>query len=94
MSKYRALYKCLVCGRVTPHPYSEPREIKDECVGEIAAHMVNRDFNPQPYVLKEWPHSIIHYCFGDTRNVGGAIFAGFVRVDEQKGENDGSDTRE
>lgn len=82
MSKYKVLYKCLVCGVVMEHPYTEPKEIRDEYVGEIAAHLADSSFKVQPYVREEWPYSLIHYCFGDNRKVGAAIFAGLVRIDE------------
>ena len=92
MGKYKGLYKCLLCGRTLPLPDREPKELPDEKVGSVVAYLA--DSTKQHYKAREhWPYSVTHDCWGNGKNIGAAIFAGVVRVDE-KGEDDGSVPRE
>ena len=92
MGKYKGLYKCLLCGRILPIPDREPKEFPDEKMGGVVAYMA--DSTKQHHnARKHWPYSVTHDCFGNGFNIGAAVFAGVVRVDE-KGEDDGSVPRE
>ena len=92
MGKYNGLYKCLLCGRTLPLPDREPKELPDEKVGNVVAYLA--DSTKQHYKAREhWPYSVTHDCWGNGKNIGAAIFAGVVCVDE-KGEDNGSVPRE
>lgn len=89
--RYRPMYKCLLCGSVVPLQNDNCADISTENLVNITAHLANSTQKHEK-ARKCVPYSVAHFCRGDDRRVGAAIFAGFICVDE-KGEKNGSDKR-
>lgn len=78
MAKYRAMYKCLLCGRMIA--FGEPQEVPYDMLPELLGKVVqNQLFAGNPYLHKA-SMQIPHNC---SNGAGGlAWFAGFA-PDEQ-----------
>lgn len=76
MSKYRAIYKCSLCGRslTTGKPTEIPTEALPELLGRVVS---SQQFAGNPY-LNTPPMQIPHQC--QDGSAGLAWFAGFQIV--------------
>lgn len=74
--KYRAIYKCLMCGRMLT--VGTPTEVPESRLSEVLIAVVERQkFASNPY-LNVPPMQIQHNC--QDGSVGLAQFAGFQRM--------------
>ena len=75
MNKYKAAYKCPLCGSLIKN--SEAVEVPCDRIPEILADIVkNQQFLSSPY-LYQAPMHLSHKCING--NIGLATFAGFVK---------------
>lgn len=89
MAKYLPMYRCMACGGIirkieTPKELRTPIELSDEKVEVICIGAANPFFK-SPNLRKQVPYSLAHNCFGDSQQIGAAIFSGFERARETEG---------
>ena len=82
MAKYKIGYRCLSCnklifGKGLPEQLHRPIEFSEDQITNMCAAAANRT---------RIPSVLSHDCFGDGRQVGAAIFAGFGLVKEEEKE--------
>lgn len=82
--EWRALYRCLVCGRVLP--FGETALMSEVVAAELAAWFGDHSKEYKTY-RKVYPRTVVHNCFGDSSQVGAAVFSGFVKCKEEKSSN-------
>ena len=73
--EWRALYRCLVCGRVLP--FGETALMSEAVAAELAAWFGDHS-KEYKTCRKVYPRTVVHNCFGDSSQVGAAVFSGFV----------------
>lgn len=80
MSRYRAIYKCPLCGGWAA--LGKAREVPRGKLGELMGEVVKRQqFAANQYLLDVPPMQMLHEC--GNGSVGLARFAGF-EIDESK----------
>ena len=82
--EWRALYRCLVCGRVLP--FGETALMSEAVAAELAAWFGDHSKEYKTY-REVYPRTGVHNCFGDSRQGGAAVFSGFVKCKEEKSSN-------
>lgn len=86
MSKYAPVYKCLICGRIARLAEErEPLELEQHQAEVLAQGLVDCT-NKKPRAREKVPYAGYHDCWGNGKNVGASVFAGFVMVGENEKE--------
>lgn len=86
MSKYAPIYRCLICGRIAQRAGEhEPLEL-DQHQAEVLAQGLADSSRKKPSAREKVPYTGYHDCWGNGKNIGVAVFCGFVMVDENKKE--------
>ena len=90
MAKYKIGYRCLSCnklifGKGLPEQLPRPIELSEDQVTNMCAAAANPTFKHEK-LRTRIPSVLSHDCFGDGRQVGAAIFAGFGLVKEEEKE--------
>lgn len=90
MAKYKIGYRCLSCnklifGKGLPEQLHRPIEFSEDQITNMCAAAANPTFKHEK-LRTRIPSVLSHDCFGDGRQVGAAIFAGFGLVKEGEKE--------
>ena len=87
MSKYAPVYRCLICGRIARRAGEQELLELEKHQAEVLVIGLVDSSRKQPIAREKVPFAGYHDCWGNGKNIGAAVFAGFVMVSETDKED-------